>query len=89
MPGTRPLAKKRTGVEAVHADFPELLGQTPGADVFDERGVVREHVVGGVGTFAHVPAKTEVLFLDPAVRDSLEGASVLGGGGLAGCRRIW
>ena len=90
MPGTRPSAKKRTVVETVNADFSELLGQTASADVLDKRGVVREHVVGGVvGALAHVPAKTEALLLDPAVRDSLEGASVLGGGGLAGCRRIW
>ena len=86
LPGPRPLPKKRERavravVEVVETDFPELFGETSRTNVFDKCGGVGEHVIRGeLRTLAHIPAETQAARLDPVVRDSLEGASVLGKG---------
>ena len=56
----------------------QVLGDAAGTHVFDVGGVVGEHVIRGeLQTFAHIPAETHVLRLDPLVGDALEGARVL------------
>ena len=78
LPGPRPLAKKweRTigaVVEAVGPDLSQLLREAARADVLDERGLVREEMVGGeVGALSHVPSETEPAGLDPQVRNTFE-----------------
>ena len=80
VPRPRPLPKKceraiGAVVQAMVPDLAQVLGDTAGTHVLDERGVIGEKVVRDVvGTFPHVPAQTQLFGLDPVVRNALVGA---------------